>query len=433
MFLIYTHKITNRLDFILDFVFAKNFGLDYRITTLREEFCSYDGPKLNYSLETFDDIINIQPKLLLSQEDITPQHIDVEEHNGIVILFPVERGALPFDIFAASFYLITRYEEYIKSKVDRFGRFDPRSSIAWQKGFLTEPVVNIWISWLKDIISKTYPELTLAEPKYKFVATIDIDNAYAYINKGFFRQTGGLVRSLFKADFKGFSNRLKVFFGSQKDPYDTYDILDKIHEKYELTPYYFFLLANYGGYDKSVPYNNKEFQELIQDRAQNHIVGIHPSFSSFVDFSVLQHEVSVLSEIIGKDVENSRFHFVKFSLPGSYENLLNLNIYNDFSMGYPSRIGFRTGYAGDVNFFNLKTNKVTPLVVHPFHVMDAALNLYMKLSPDEAVTQARNLINKVKEVNGTFTLLWHNESLCGCGQWQGWESVYEQIVRHAIE
>ena len=65
--------------------------------------------------------------------------------------------------------------------------------------------------------------------------------------------------------------------------------------------------------------------------------------------------------------------------------------------------------------------------------MDAALNLYMKLSPDEAVTQARNLINKVKDVNGTFTLLWHNESLSGCGQWQGWENVYEQIVRHAVE
>ncbi len=433
MFLIYVHKITNRLDYIFNFVFTQNLELDYRITTIRDEFINYPGPKLNYSLERFGGLINIKPVLLLSQDDITPQYIEVKEYNNTAVLFYTEEGDLPFDIFAASFFLITRYEEYLNSKLDRFGRFDPRNSIAWKKGFLTEPVVNIWITWFRDIINNKYPGLITSAPKYRFVSTVDIDNAFAYINKGLFRQLGGLAKSILKPDLKDFSNRLKVYWGFRKDPYDTYEILDKIHAKYRLNPYYFFLLANYGGHDKAVSVNNREFQELIQDRAQNHQVGIHPSFSSFLDFTVLQHEVSALAEIIGKEIEYSRFHFVKYSMPESYENLINCNIFNDFSMGYPSRIGFRSGYAGNINFFNLKTNKTTPLIIHPFNVMDAALNLYMKLSPDEAVIQTRQIIDKVKKVNGTFTLLWHNESLSNYGQWQGWESVYEQIVRYAVE
>jgi hypothetical protein len=433
MLLIYTHKISNRLKYILDFVFAKNFNIDYRITTLRDEFLSYSGPRLNYSLEPFDNVIHIQPGLLLIQEDIIPQYIEVSEHKGTAIFFATEQGDLPFDLFSASFYLLTRYEEYLNSKLDRFGRYDPRSSVAWKKSFLMDPVVNIWIGWLREIISTKYPDLSVAEPKYKFVSTIDVDNAYAYLNKGLIRQIGGLARSLVKTDFTEFSRRLKVYIGSQCDPFDTYETLYQIHYRYNITPYYFFLLANYGGVDKAVPITNQEFQELILMHAQKYKIGIHPSFSSFFDFSVLQNEVATLSEIIGKDVEQSRFHFVKFTLPASYENLINLNILHDFSMGYPSRIGFRCGYAGTFQFFNLKTNKVTPLVVHPFQVMDAALNLYMKLSPDEAVFQARQIIDKVKGVNGTFTLLWHNESLCDYGAWQGWNPVYEQIVRYAVE
>lgn len=433
MFLIYTHKLTNRITYILDFILEQNLGIKYRITTQRSDFIDYRGPKINYSLEPFEHCINIQPVLLLFQEDITPQHIETKRYQGTEILFVTDKGDLPFDIFAASFYLLSRYEEYGSSRLDRFGRFDPRNSIAWQKGFLTEPVVNIWIEWFSTLIKEKYSDLSIKSHRYRFVPTIDIDNAYAFKNKGIIRQVGGLAKSLLKPDIREFVKRLKVYFGKITDPFDTYGFIEQINERYNISPLYFFLLANYGGYDCAVPFDNKEFQELVLNIAQKHKVGIHPSFSSFFDFSVLESEISTLAEMISKDVEYSRFHFVKFSLPDSYVNLINCNIFHDFSMGYPSRIGFRSGYAGSFNFFNLKTNQSTKLELHPFNVMDASLNLYMKLSPDEAVVQVRQLIDKVKQVKGTFSLLWHNESLSGIGVWHGWKTVYEQIVRYAVE
>lgn len=433
MLLVYTHKITPRFTYIFDLIVGRDLGLEYRATTSRDEFAACDGPRLNYSFEPFDGVLRVQPSLMLTQEDVAPSEIEVVEHNGSSVFFFSGKGDIPFDLFGASFYLLTRYEEYLDSKLDRFGRYDPRNSLAWKRGFLYEPVVNIWIGWLRDALQRRYPGLELRRPAYRFIPTIDVDNAYAYLHKGFVRQVGGMARALSKADLPDFSRRLMVLLGKRPDPYDTYNILHHIHHRFGVKPKFFFLLANYGGLDKAVPINSHHFQELILSLAQHFEVGIHPSFSSFFDFGVLENETLTMADLTGHEVQNSRFHFVKFGLPASYQNLIKLGIKNDYSMGYPSRIGFRCGYAGEFPFFDLRLNQATDLVVHPFQVMDASLNLYMKLSPDEAVFQARSIIDKIKAVGGDFTMVWHNESLGNLNGWEGWSTVYEQIVRYAVE
>jgi hypothetical protein len=46
-------------------------------------------------------------------------------------------------------------------------------------------------------------------------------------------------------------------------------------------------------------------------------------------------------------------------------------------------------------------------------VMDATLFYYMRLDPDIALKICKDLIDQVKECQGVFTLLWHNNSLNG--------------------
>ncbi len=43
------------------------------------------------------------------------------------------------------------------------------------------------------------------------------------------------------------------------------------------------------------------------------------------------------------------------------------------------------------------------------------------------------LIKEVKKVNGTFTILWHNESLAEKKPWEGWKNVYEDIINAAYQ
>ena len=59
--------------------------------------------------------------------------------------------------------------------------------------------------------------------------------------------------------------------------------------------------------------------------------------------------------------------------------------------------------------------------------MDATLNRYMGLSPEQALDTLENLANEVKDVQGELTLLWHNETVSECNEWRGWRSVYEQV------
>ena len=58
---------------------------------------------------------------------------------------------------------------------------------------------------------------------------------------------------------------------------------------------------------------------------------------------------------------------------------------------------------------------------------------YMKLSPEESIIRAKQLVDEVREVNGTFVTLWHNHSLNDRDEWKGWKRVYEEIVAYAAE
>ena len=136
----------------------------------------------------------------------------------------------------------------------------------------------------------------------------------------------------------------------------------------------------------------------------------------------------MISGITGKKIRKSRQHFLLLRLPETYRNLLSLGIEEDYSMGYPGICGFRAGICTPFRFYDLQNEKETNLLVFPFQVMDTSLNKYMKLSPQEAQRHIEELVDEVKEVNGTFISIWHNESLHDRGKWKGWRLVFEQML-----
>lgn len=433
MLTIYTHKKSQRLLYTLDFVLKENFGLQYKVTTDASTFRSHMGPRLNYSMENFkDESLHIFPVLLLFQEDVTEHQFQVKAWDGVKVFYNVNKGDLPFDVFAATFFMISRYEEYLYAKRDRFGRYDPRNSVAWKNGFLYEPVVNIWLNRLREILSAKFPDLNIKKAEYSFRPSIDVDNAWAYMHKGLLRTTGGLLMNMIKNRFHNYGHRLRVLLGFENDPFDTYEAIDRVHAKYNLKPYIFFLLGNYGGYDRAVSYNNKYYRELIHRYSETAHVGIHASYASSLESKHLAEEIAALDDITGKEVKCNRFHYIKFEMPKSYEQLIKNEITKDFSMGYPSRPGFRAGYAGSFKFFNLKTNQSTNLRIYPFQIMDATLNFYSKHNPHEAYDKAVEIIDKVKAVGGELITVWHNESFSDISPWKGWDTVYERIVDYAV-
>ncbi len=434
MLLIYSSSITLRLKYIFDLIFHDLLGAKYSITTDKEEFISYDGPKFSYSDEPFGKELFFYATHLLFEKGIHDQNLAVFDWNNTKAFFATHpRYVFPFDPFAASFYLVSRYEEYLPHIRDEHDRYDTRESLAFQKNFLQKPLVNIWALMIKDELQKRFPALVFAQKKYKYISTIDIDNAYAFLEKGVMRTAGGYARSLVHMDAEDLSMRTKVLFRLQKDPYDTYDLQLELQKKHKFRTIYFILLGEYGTNDKNVPADSKKLRSLIKSLADYSEVGIHPSYDSNKIKGNLKKEVNTLSRILKREVTKSRQHFLILKLPATYRQLIDLDITDDYTMGYALQVGFRASICSTYYFYDLDMEQATQLRIHPFAVMDATLKYYMKIPPEEAMNYIKPLIEEVKAVNGTFISLWHNESLSDNRLWAGWKTVYEQMVELAAE
>jgi hypothetical protein len=202
--------------------------------------------------------------------------------------------------------------------------------------------------------------------------------------------------------------------------------LKKVQHEIGVESIYFFLLGDRGEFDKNVPHTNKELQLLINEISSYATIGIHPSYCSYLNSKKLIKEVGRLNSITDSEVNLSRKHFLRLSIPETYRNLEKAGITNDYSMGYADNAGFRASICTPYTFFDVLQNKTLNLMIHPFAYMDGTLNEYLGLSIDEAKEKIASLKEQVKEVGGVFIGIWHNETVSDKDIWKGWRSAYEE-------
>jgi hypothetical protein len=332
-------------------------------------------------------------------------------------------------LFSALFYLLSRYEEYLPFKPDAHGRFEADQSLAWKHGFLDKPVVDQWLKGFSDLLKIRYPNLSFSEPQFRKVSTIDIDNPWAFRHKGFVRSAGILFKRFMLLKFGDFFKALRVMSGMERDPYDTYDFIRTINRQHGIGLTWFFLAGRSGGDDSNYALGSMAFRKLVTDIGKDSRVGIHFSCRSNRSEAVRQKEYDRFQAHTGFNPLINRQHFVLLSFPETYRQLNRLGIQEDHTMGYASANGFRAGTSIPFRFYDLLREKETELTVFPFIVMDVTCRKYQGLSPEQAIAEISVLKGRVKEVSGTFTSLWHNESLSEWNGWEGWRRVYEEVTR----
>jgi len=429
--LIYSYKDSPRLRYILDILLSEILGVSYEITHNTQSFNDFRGSKINYSDKPLKNkAVWIIPHNILFENKIVKQNIIVSEWDNLKIFFKTSpESDLPFDIFAASFYLVSRYEEYLSFKADKYGRYEAPESLAFKNGFLEEPIVNIWAAKFREILREAFPDLTFPVKKFEYISTIDVDNAWAYLHKGFIRTAGGFLKSLVRFDFYDFARRLRTLSGADKDPYYVFDYLAEQERKYGFNTVYFFLTGKYGRYDTNISLKRDVFKSLILDKVKHSEAGIHPSYNSYKKSVILEQEIRKFSSLINRPVKKSRQHFLIIRFPETFKRLIKAGIIEDYSLGYSSVPGFRAGICTPFKFYDLSQEKETDLTLMPFNVMDVTLRDYMRLNPDEAINKIQEIVSKIKNVNGTFVSLWHNESLSETKHWKGWRRVYEEMLK----
>jgi hypothetical protein len=436
MILIYTEELNPRIEYISRLIFSTILQNEVSFTVKSSEFLKSELPKLNYSYEKFGHEFYIKPHRFLHCKALIQPNIQPVWYKGEKYFFESSKDSdLPFDPFSASFYLVTRYEEYLEFEKGKYNRFQAKESILEKYGLLKKPVVNIWARLLGEKLKERFPEIQIPEPKFHFLPTIDVDNAWAFSNKGFLRTLGALARSIVKGNFEEVNHRLKVWRGSEKDPYDTFQYLDEVFKGNEDKVLFFFLLGDYKRYDKNSSWRNGHFQELIRETAGKYTVGIHPSYSSSKKKGKkkLIAEIDRLKKITGSEVKKSRQHFLRLKFPRTYKRLSNAGILEDYTMGYASQTGFRAGICTPYFFYDLKKEEVTSLNIIPFQIMDVTLRHYLNLKPEEAIAEIEALMQEVKKVGGTFSAIWHNETVNDEGDWKGYREVFEKMNKLGFE
>lgn len=430
--IVYTNTITPRIRYIFDFIGKETGGSDF--FTLTSDIAVYkenDTPKFNYSKERIcGNEFFLSPHTILFEQDIKQQSITCFETGNYKAFFNTE-GDFPFDIFAASFFLLSRYEEYLPHQKDMYGRYAHENSLAYTEGFLNIPLVNVWIKDFKEILGRKFPSSdSYRDPALNsFFPTYDIDQAYSYKYKQFWRNAGGIVKALFNLNFGDIQERWNVMTGKIKDPFDAYQWMDQLHQRYSLKPYYFFIIAKKAGkYDKNIPPRKKAMQDLIRHHFYKYPVGIHPSWQSGDDNLLMKEEKKTLEMITGNKIVSSRQHYIRFTLPQTFRYLIDNGIEFDFSMGYGSINGFRASVASPFYWFDLEKNEQSKLLLYPFCYMDANSYFEQQFSSQQAYEEMLHYYNAAKCVNGTMISIWHNSFLGTDKKYAGWKEAYEKFI-----
>lgn len=428
--IIFTHTITPRLQYISDFIGKEIIGEIFQLTTDINIFTQYPGPKVNYSsFRITENEFWIQPHTLLFEKGIYQQTIECFIVNGNKTFFKTS-GDFPFDIFAASFYLLSRYEEFLPHEKDMYGRYAHENSLAFKEKFLHLPLVNIWLNDFKNVLKQKFPNFPISNSQFQFLPTYDIDEAFSYKHKTLRRTCGGFAKDVLNGRWSKIAERIQVLRGKKKDPYDSFDWTDELHRRCNLKPLYFFLVVpkNFE-YDKNNLPSEKAMQELIKKHASQYTLGIHPSWQCGDRLSLISSEIKLLENITCNKITISRRHYLKFTLPHTFRAMIDAGITEEHSMGYASINGFRASVASAFYWYDLEKEETTGLLLYPFCLMDANSFYEQKLTAQQALDEMRQYYTILKSVGGMMITLWHNNFLGTDKVFAGWKEAYQQFIK----
>jgi hypothetical protein len=412
-----------RLQYAVNVVF-ENYTSDIVFTDDVDVFIKYEGLKLEYDeAQQVAGSFFIPATAVLWNNDIIAHDVITGKWDDLTTLY-AGKGSIPFDIFSASFYLISRYEEYLPAKRDSMGRFSAHESIAHRAGFLHSPIIDLWRMKLEAALCAQWPSIKFTSNQFQFISTMDVDSAFAFRYKGWKRTLGGIAKDVLSFRFSNLGKRLCSLAGLRPDDYDTYAYIAEQCSKRNISNIYFFLLADFGTHDKNVPHTSGPLRALIRREGERNEIGIHPGVASNATISILKKEHERLEDILGKSCSKGRQHYLMLKFPETYRDYIEVGIKEDYTMGYADDVGFRAGTCRAFYWFDLERNEQTSLLVHPFAAMDVTLQRYKSLSMEDAMALCKNMMHEVYAVNGTFITLWHNETLADVAQWKGWRQVW---------
>ena len=432
MIYIITHTQSARLDYCFRLIFGQLLGVEWACISQSEYKPELHPTSINYTASPITGTFLIPNAGLLESNSISTVDWQLT-HGDIPYLFsfPPTNPArqLDYDIFSASFYLVSEYEKYLALDTDQHERYHQPQYPTARLGLDTLPLVHLYVAELKSAMTNFFGEeitTVWSPPHFDYEITWDIDAPWKYLKKGFKIVWGGLIKAIIKGDSTSTKERLRAIF-TQKDPYHTFNQIFRLcppdHTRF------FFLIDRNSPHDTRFTWEHPAFRSLMQEiHRKGYGTGLHPSFTSFLDQSRIKTEHQALSAVLNYKITHARQHFLKYRLPTTYRYLLEMGVRHEYTQCLFHTGGFPNGMACPYPWFDLMRNTETKLMLHPTIIMDRTLQQYLNLQPAQAESRWQDLLEKTREVNGIFTLLLHNDVLSESEEWRGWSKMVEEML-----
>lgn len=428
MILVLVPQQSPRLSFILDLILKEILSYSFKITTSKEEFLEYSGAKISYGAGHYESSLNLSSNHILWEDKVKNQKITVGEYKGIKTFFQVNEGDLPYDPFAAAFYFVTRYEEYLPHVKDKHERFRTEESLLYKTNQIAKPIVNIWALQLGDLLEEKFKIFSIRR-SFEFTPILEINNAYIYKHRGRVNAFLSSFSDFLTLKWGKLKKRVMIYSNLKSDPHDGFDNMITTSKRFNVKPVFFYLSDNNSRFDNNISLAHAQSSRLIARFKENGFLGILLSYRSGKSIGDIGKEKKKIEEISHLNVEKCRVSYIRNNFPNYYQNVAEAGFKEDYSMQFSSTIGFRAGICIPFRFFDLTQNKCTDLVIHPIVFSDTILKFKMKISSGEVLSSICPIVEEVAAVGGDFAFVFHNETFGENRYWKNWNDIYEKILK----
>lgn len=429
--------------YIIDVIFNEFLGLSYKINiknVKNYEIVLENDNTIIIKDHFFNNLV--EKEQYLSSKNIPKTCKFIKKtpliENNIPIIFGKDllnvsnnKITCEIDIFASSFFMLTRWEEHVNIERDIHNRFPLKESFAYKNKFYDTPVVNEYVEILWNMLAYLDCKQERKKRKFNIILTHDVDYPL-FSTRNIFKTVGVdlIVRKSFSNAYSSFRSIIKGRINSSSDLFNTFGYLMELSEKYNLKSHFFFMSAKKSKYDYGYSLKNRFIKNLfVEIKKRGHIIGFHPGYDTYNNYKKWKEELDLLSKFTSQKIVCGRQHFLRFDPFSTWQIWEDNNMEWESSLGYPEKEGFRCGTCFEYSVFNIHKRKKLILKEKPLIAMDGGINYGGKNVSGEIIERALKIKNTIKKFNGDFILLWHNSSF-NIPIWKDGKKIYEEILRN---
>jgi len=417
--IIFSNILTPRIKYIFSFIFKDILKTEVEFTSNSQYFLQSEQVKISYGDETLGDELFFKSTPLLFSNKLEEIKLKSISFGDYQVPFAVEGSALTFDVFAASFFIISRYEEYLHQKVSATD-FNPTKSRQHKWQVLNRPVIDEWALIIKSMIRKKHPNFKFHEKKFHHQPTINF-NITPKMPKGVLNKTRFIFSSVFKKENSYFRSKFDQLTGVDVKSEEVLDQVNGLFRTKRHQPLYFVDF-------QQIPLAHSNVNVISKALTAKAVGLLRPCASDKQKISEIKDGLAKLKKIRPNIIPLSSQQLEILKFPICYLNILNSGITTDYSMGYSTVPGFRAGTCTPFNWYDLQLEKVTPLTVNPYCLTDHVLQY---LTTDAAIKTVNQYVDAVKVVNGTFHSSWQLKSLSENPRYKKLKRVFNEMLNYA--